>query len=442
MKTGPFTLLDESQIDSTATEQTRHFRDDGELGRGGMAVVKRVFDPRMLRHTALKALDQDSISQDTISRFIDEAQITGQLEHPGVVPVHEFGIDASGQLYLNMKLVQGRSLADVIDEAGAERLAPNRLGHVVEILLKVADALSYAHSRGVVHRDIKPANVMVGDFGQVYLLDWGVAQVSGTAPDSVTLTRDLNPAEDVDAIIGTPAFMAPEQARSMDVDERTDIFGLGGLLYYALAGRPTYGDTSPANAVFRAIGGDIPPLPDTDMGHNVPRSLASIAMKALAYDPANRFQTAEEFRGALEQFLRGTWQIPTVRFQAGDLIFEEGVPGQTAYVILSGNCQVFTIQADGQKKILRKLESGDVFGETAVFTERVRSASVEAVDEAELLQVTQDALTDGLGLHSWMGRFVTALAHRFRDVDERLRALQDEVEGDPSRSARSTESRE
>jgi len=427
MKTGPFTLLDESEPGTTPKEQTRHFLDDGELGRGGMAVVKRVFDPRMLRHTALKALDQDVVNEDTISRFIDEAQITGQLEHPGVVPVHEFGIDAAGQLYLNMKLVQGRSLADIIDRAESERLEPNRLGHVVEILLKVTDALSYAHSRGVIHRDIKPGNVMVGDFGQVYLLDWGVALVRGTAPDAVTLTRETQTGEDVDSIIGTPAFMAPEQARSLAVDERTDVFGLGGLLYYALTGLPTYGDSSTANSLFRAIGGDIDPLPDYDQGHSVPRSLARIAMKALAYDPENRFQTAREFRAALEQFLRGTWQIPTVRFQAGDLVFSEGAPGHTAFVILSGTCRVFTHHANGDKKVLRTMESGDVFGETAVFTERVRSASVEAINDVELLQVTQDALTDGLGLHSWMGRFVTALAHRFRDVDERLRALEDSI---------------
>ncbi len=428
MKTGPFTLLDEDAAGDVPKEQTRHFLDDGELGRGGVAVVKRVFDPRMLRHTALKALDQDSVNQDTVSRFIDEAQITGQLEHPGVVPVHEFGMDAGGQLYLNMKLVQGRSLAEIIDAAGEDRLDPNRLGQVVEVLLKVTDALSYAHSRGVVHRDIKPANIMVGDFGQVYLLDWGIALVKGTTADAVTLTRDTTEAEDLDTIIGTPAFMAPEQARSLSIDERTDVFGLGGMLYYTLTGSPPYGNSTPANALFRAIGGDIDPVPESAHGHAVPRSLARIAMKSLAYDPEHRFQTAAEFREALEQFLRGTWQVPTVYFSAGDVIFEEGQPGHTAYVILSGTCQVFTRNTDGTKKILRALESGDVFGETAVFTEKVRSASVEATADSELLQVTQDALTDGLGLHSWMGRFVTALAHRFRDVDERLRALEDSLD--------------
>ena len=427
MKATPFVLLTNSEDAEDAEHLDRHFVEDGELGRGGVAVVKRVFDPRMLRHTALKALNRRT-DQDTISRFIDEAQITGQLEHPGVVPVHEFGIDASGELYLNMKLVQGRTLAEIIDDAGVNRLEPNTLGMVIEVLLKVSDALSYAHSRGVIHRDIKPSNIMVGEFGQVYLLDWGIALVRGTENDSVTLTRPSPEPGDLENVIGTPAFMAPEQARSLHIDERTDVFGLGGLLYYALMGTPTYGNTSVVDALFRAISGDIDPLPEHIEGNVIPRTLTRIAMKALVYQSDQRFQSAQAFREALEQFLRGTWHIPTSVFRKGEIIFREGSTGHSAYVIRNGSCQVFTEHVDGKKKILRTLQAGDVFGETAIFTDRPRSASVEALCDTELLLVTRDVLTDGLGLHSWMGRFVTALAHRFRDVDERLRALEDRLE--------------
>jgi serine/threonine-protein kinase len=428
MKTPPFTLLTEDpDIDDTALPE-RHFLEEGELGAGGAAIVKQVFDPRMLRRTALKALKRSHhVDQETISRFIDEAQITGQLEHPGVVPVYEFGIDTDGELYLNMKLINGRSLEQIIDAAGTDRLRPDRLGKIVEILLKVCDALSYAHSRGVIHRDIKPANVMVGDFGQVYLLDWGIALVRGTDERAVTLTRESPNERDLKDIFGTPAFMAPEQAQSMHIDERTDVFGLGGLLYYALTGTPTYGNVRTSNALFRAISGQIEPPPEVEDGHAVPRTLAKIAMRALAYNSESRFESAQAFREALEKFLRGTWHMPSVIYKKGDLVFSEGDSGQTAYVIARGRCHVFTTQDDGSRKILRLLDQGDVFGETAIFTDQPRSASVEALCETELLQVTQAALTDGLGLHSWMGRFVTVLAHRFRDVDERLRTLQDQI---------------
>jgi len=422
VKTSRFTLIDERNND--AAEDARHFVEDGELGSGGMAVVKRVFDPRMLRHTALKAL-RPSMDEEQISRFIDEAQITGQLEHPGIVPVHEFGIDSVGELYLNMKLVQGETLRDIIDRAGPRRLDPIQLGRVLEILLKVSDALSYAHSRGVVHRDIKPSNIMVGEFGQVYLLDWGVALVQGKQADAVSLTRPSPRPDDLEHVIGTPAFMAPEQARSLEIDERTDIFGLGGLLYYALTGTPTYGDAGIPAALFKAISGEIEPIPEALNGHSVPRSLTRIAMQALSYDKKDRFQSTAEFRSALAQFLRGTWHIPTAAYSDGEIIFAEGTPGTSAYVIQRGGCRVFTTHRNGDKKVLRTLQTGDVFGETSIFTDRPRSASVEAIGDTELLMVTRDVLTDGLGLHSWMGRFVTALAHRFRDVDERLRALEE-----------------
>ena len=163
----------------------------GEIGRGGMGVVLRVFDAELRRTLAMKVVlgsggastgDTPAVDPEQLSRFLEEAQVTGQLDHPGVVPVHELGVDQDGQVYFTMRLVKGRTFREVIDlvhqegEGRGESWAITRaLGH----LLKVCEAMAFAHDKGVVHRDLKPANVMVGEYGEVYVMDWGIARVHG-----------------------------------------------------------------------------------------------------------------------------------------------------------------------------------------------------------------------------------------------------------------------
>ena len=212
-----------------------------------MSTVHRARDRNLLRTVAIKILDEDVAKRRReVQRFVEEAQITGQLEHPGIVPVYEFGTDSGGSHYICMQYVRGLTLEQIIAEAGIERLAPERLADLLQIFVKVCDAVAFAHSRGVLHRDIKPSNIMVGAFGQVYVVDWGVARAGEQAlvDDDSTVSVRRPDGFEVDAPgapVGTFAYMAPEQfTGETDLDIRVDVFGLGATLFHILAGRAPY----------------------------------------------------------------------------------------------------------------------------------------------------------------------------------------------------------
>src|SRR5580698_944759 len=217
-----------------------HLRIYAELARGGMGRIHPATDRNLLRHVALKRLDKE-LAKESFYRdgFIAEAQITGQLEHPNIVPVHELTLDDHGVPYFTMKLVQGVSLHRWLRDPSRPVGSSERLEQGLDIFVKVCDAVAYAHHRGVIHRDIKPENIMVAGFGQVYLMDWGLARLSKTRPASGEMAQMEAPGP-----VGTPGYMAPEQARGnpAEMDERSDVFGLGALLYEIVSGKTPFGD--------------------------------------------------------------------------------------------------------------------------------------------------------------------------------------------------------
>jgi CRP-like cAMP-binding protein len=355
-------------------------------------------------------------------RFIEEAHITGQLEHPYIVPVYEFGTDQHGARFLAMRLVQGKTLEETINGASADRLSPERLGDLLQILVKICDAVSFAHSRGVIHRDLKPSNVMISDFGQVYVMDWGVARSAPKSSEPGSTEREEPLSSDPPgALIGTPSYMAPEQLRGDNdqVDERTDVFALGATLYQILTGQPPRLPNSVHAVVRNRTPGPIPAPEEIVKDGVVPAELSRIAQKAMSADAADRYASVNSFRSDVERFLRGAWHLPRVRFAPGAVIVKEGEPGETAYIITEGQCHAYRDE-DGAETVLRAMGPGDVFGETAVLSRKPRTASVKAVTEVELMVVTSELLASALGLNQWMGAFVRALADRFREVDERL----------------------
>ena len=186
------------------------------LGEGGVCQVNRMADQSLKRQTALKYLRPEFLAHDEARlRFEFEAQITAQLEHPNIIPIHEYYFE-SNACSINMKLVEGTTLEDYIKKFGVDRL--DHLDHILNILLKVLDALRYAHSRGVIHRDIKPANIMIGQFGEVYLMDWGIVKLFREVHQEgdITLPEKLMTLGSYDqGIIGTPAYMSPEQANGL-----------------------------------------------------------------------------------------------------------------------------------------------------------------------------------------------------------------------------------
>ena len=417
------------------------YEDRGEIGHGGMGTVYKVFDRRLLRESALKIQRSDiGLRHGETRRFVEEAQITGQLDHPNIVPIHDLGQDSRGAHYFTMKLVQGDNLEQAIARLGEQRLEAETLADLLGVFIKVCDAIAFSHSRGVIHRDLKPANIMVGAFGQVYVMDWGVARLldsadaqemeAETAEATKRVFVERKGSADIDApgtIVGTPRYMAPEQVQGDHerTDHRADIFALGGTLYHILAGHAPYTEENYFSLLVQVQNCEFRPLKELTGCQDVPPELERITNRAMAAEPEDRYASVQELKHDVERFLRGIWHLPSATFAPGEAIVTEGEEGDSAYIILRGRCRV--LKGHGaERKEVRRMGPGEVFGETAIFAAAKRSASVEAIDEVEVTVVTSEILTRGLGLNSWMGEFVRALASRFRELDARLHASQDD----------------
>ena len=290
---------------AAALSGAKRYEPQREIGQGGMGRVIESVDRQFGRRVAVKELLRTD-SAVLRKRFHVESVVTANLEHPGVAPVYERGIDDKGQHYYAMRLVRGRTFGDAIDEA---KDLTTRL-KLLPVVVRVAQTLAYAHEHGVVHRDVKPANIIVGRHGETVLLDWGIAKVRGVGGSDALLQEDgdegkLEPTAGTrhGTVMGTPAYMAPEQAAGdvAAIDERTDVFALGALLYHALSGRPPVEGPTLASQIEKALAADFPPL--ASLQPKAPPRLLAICTQAMAKDPAQRFATAKELADALENAL-------------------------------------------------------------------------------------------------------------------------------------------
>jgi serine/threonine protein kinase/tetratricopeptide (TPR) repeat protein len=280
-----------------------HYEIKGEFARGGMGRVLLARDRRLNRTVANKELHANA-GPGAPGRFVREAFITARLQHPAIVPVYEAGRWRGGRPFYAMKLVEGHTLDDLLRAAPdiGDRLA------LLPHLIAVVDAVAYAHGRRVVHRDLKPANVIVGAFGETVVVDWGLARDldAAGAPDELEQRRN----EEVDAsqtvtgtILGTPHYMAPEQARGLAVDERADVYALGAMLYFLLTGVPPHAGGSGQEVLAAAVSGGIEPV--ERLQPDAPPDLVAIVKKAMAAVPENRYPTALELAADLRRFETG-----------------------------------------------------------------------------------------------------------------------------------------
>lgn len=289
-----------------------------ELGRGGIGRVFVAVDQHLGREVAIKELllendiDGRALSglEQPVARFLREARVTGQLEHPNIVPVYELGRRSDGRLYYTMRIVRGQTLAAVI--ARTPKL-DERLRLIIHFS-GLCQAIAYAHSRGVVHRDIKPENVMIGEFGETVVLDWGLAKLIGMedAADPqesrpMQLSSDSRAERTVTGnILGTPAYMSPEQALGHveEIDARSDVWSLGAVLYTILARRPPFKGADVFATLAEVLKGRFRPLRQID--RDIPADLAAIVGRALQRDKLNRYQTAKELVQDIEAYQAGT----------------------------------------------------------------------------------------------------------------------------------------
>lgn len=398
--------------------------DQGLVASGGMGSVHLVVDRAIGRRMAMKTMHTMLREDDRMLRlFLREARTTGLLDHPNIVPVYDVG-ERDGALYFTMKLVSGRTLREVLraHPGGIDNM--NALFNLLDVVVKMCDALAFAHSRGVVHCDIKPANVMMGDFGEVYLMDWGIARVRGTQPDRASYIPPKNDDADPpsgntgDAVLGTASYMSPEQAEGNRVllDARSDVFSVGAVLYDILCGRPPYRGGSYDETLLKARVADYVP-PSSIVGEGrVPPELERIVMKAMARHRSDRYADTDTLKSDILRFMRGGGEYPQSTFAKGTVILREGDAGHAAYIIVSGQCEVRKT-LNGVESALKTLGAGDVFGEMAVLTDSARTATVVATEDTTALVVTRPVMEQELDLlKPWMARLLHTIAERFRDL--------------------------
>jgi PAS domain S-box-containing protein len=279
---------------------------------GGIGRIWLARDRHLDRDVAIKELLPENVGHaKTVARFLREARLTGQLEHPGIVPVYELSTRAGTHFYA-MRFVRGRTLGAAVESYHKKRIDgqddPLEFIALLTAFAAVGHAVAYAHSRGVLHRDLKCDNVILGDFGEVIVLDWGLAKVMGQ-PDEPETESIPSLQNMTDAgltlqgeVIGTPAYMAPEQAegRLHEIDQRTDIFGLGAILYEILSGQPPFVGPNTLEVLKKAVRGN--PVPPRVLWPEVPAGLEAICLKAMASDPRERYLSASDLAQEVQRW--------------------------------------------------------------------------------------------------------------------------------------------
>lgn len=301
----------DTELPASFKNNYQRYSDFAPLAGGGHGVLRSCYDHGLNRWVAMKTLQPKSTKDPAERRrLIREARVSAQLQHPNTVPVYELGINLYGDLYFTMKRIEGANLFELIRARAAMAegkpaegvvaavAADFSLDRLLGTLVQASNALHYAHTHGVIHRDVKPENILVGTYGEVYLMDWGVAFVRGMANDPNS--------EDLDDEIlferltvtgkrpGTPLYMSPEQIAGNPIDQRTDIFSMGVVLYESLATHEPFRGAT-VQETFENIRSFDPEPPSAMTGRRIPRELDRICLMALAKDPDQRYQSAAEF---------------------------------------------------------------------------------------------------------------------------------------------------
>jgi serine/threonine-protein kinase len=284
-----------------------------------MGRVYQVLDKDLNRNVAMKVLSCGKLDRDSEFRFVAEAQISGQLEHPALLPIHDIGIDGDGRSFFTMRYVpEHETLEDVIELLKAGNQQAHEIYTMkrrVQIIQRVCDALTYAHLRGVVHRDIKPSNILIGDTGEIYLADWGVAcLLSRGDEDSVDTNLSHGP-DDEGKLIGTPLYMSPEQlAASGNITAKSDVYSLCAVTYELLTLNHYLGPTPPLSAltIYETITGC--PRIDAEhyihpVGGRVPRQLSRVLRHGLQHDRSAAIASTADLEAALQRWVEGTAPI-------------------------------------------------------------------------------------------------------------------------------------
>ena len=352
--------------------------------------------------------------------LLKEAIITGQLTHPGIPPVYDLWMSPSGECRFSMKKIEGRTLSEVVEAAPPGKRSISEFESQLQIVIRVCDALAFAHDRGVLHRDVKPSNVMAGDHGEVFLMDWGCAHVhhNSDCERRVHLPQAVVEAlqSQDDAIVGTPSFMAPEQVygNSRDLDPRSDVYLLGGLLYFVRPAAPRAMKPSARAAIESAVEGFVH-NPFTIAPHaELPAKLMEVARRALDPVPSARYKSAQAFQNALRDVLRdGMWLSSCCVLMVRSST-RRG-PADAVYLISKGQVKTYNLRR-GIKVSIKVLGPGEYLG-SSFFTNGRRGQTVEAIGSTVLMRVPKRVFDQILFPGSALQQIVRAISVRHQSLD-------------------------
>ena len=412
-------------------EKDNKYKFQRKLVSGGMGAILNVIDQDLQRSAAMKiVLPSHKNDRDALNELIKEAKITGMLEHPNIVPVHELGLSNEAGLYFTMKMVEGKPLHYIITEIkkGTPHFVEEfSIYELLNIFRRICDAIAFANSKDIIHQDIKPHNVIVGQFGEVMVMDWGLARYIGNPEkekDAVLrgILRDFSVVskEGRKIIQGSPAYMSPEQVKGDGgvLDKQTDIFLLGTTLYHMLTLEPPYEGENIQDVLNKAGKRDLIPPQIRNPERLIPEELCRIITKATAFEKEDRYYSVQEIIADLDDVISGKWsKQEKLYFSNGDFLMKEGEAGEEAYLIIKGSVQVFK-ESGGSKVLLSTLHEGDIVGEMALITNDKRSASVKAVEDTIVAVLTKQHLARNLKkLPAYIEKIVSTITRRLQVAD-------------------------
>jgi len=412
--------LDRSEDLGLPTVENHLYEVRHEHARGGMGRIIVARDKRLGRTVAVKELlVVDARSEE---RFIREALVTARLQHPSIVPVHEAGRWPDGSPFYTMKMVTGRSLKEVIAGTSSfkERIA------LLPSIVAIAEAIAYAHSQGVIHRDLKPSNVLIGEYGETVVVDWGLAKVIAEAADPAgdPIASTRRPGGDLTAsgnVVGTPVYMPPEQARGEPVDERADVYSIGVILYHTLAGAPPFGGKN--EEVLKRLR-DSRPVMIAERVPEVPRDLAAIVDRAMDHDARRRYANAGDLAADLVRFQTGRL-VQAHGYSVGELLRRWASRNRTLAVAIASFVALALL---GSASFMRRERALRIEAESARDRARLEATRADRQTAALLGQEGRSELQSGHPLRAapylsaLLSRDPGSLTARY-EVSQSLRAM-------------------
>ncbi len=407
-----------------------------DLGKGTMGKVKSVFDTILQRVVANKELNKNRLHNPlALQTFVNEIKLMGRLSHPGILPIYDAAVDDEMLPSYSMRLAEGDTLAELLQiEKGQVDGQALPLETAVKILVKLSETLTYAHDRGILHLDLKPENIMVGAYGEVFIMDWGAARVydvekytQSLQTFSEQIEQDNPQQENEDLFIGTPQYMSPEQTiqRRDTLTPASDIFSLGVLFYQMLAGIHPFKGKSFEDLTDR-IRTFYPPAVN-ELDSDLPLNIAHICSKMMQKDIEQRYQNFSQVIAAVDDYHGSAAGFPVKHFTSGEVIFKEGEPSDYVCVVVSGRVAI-SIATENGSKIIAELGKNEPFGEHAAITGNPRAATAFALDNSTIRMISKQDIADEIDkLSPWVGSIVNALSNRFIEQNARVIALEKQI---------------